>query len=705
MTAPDFPLPRLHPLLKVYRAHDAPEGKPIWTLHNALSNQYYRIGWAEFECLSRFSRVMTAQELKALVEKETTLQIDIMDVATLVNFLKQKGLLALDDQKTAFKDKPSASWLKKILHGYLFFTIPLFEPEHFLQRTLPYVRPMMSRGFIMTMFGLFIVAILMTAQRADEFFNTFTGLISWDGALTIAVTFFIVKLVHEMAHAYTAVRYGVPVPHMGVALMVMYPMLYTEVTGSWRLPLRTQRLHIGMAGVTAELCLAALALLAWNFLPYGGMGQAVAFSIVAISLVGSLLINLNPLMRFDGYYMLSDYTGFDNLQARACAFARWKLRRILFNLPDAPPEELISSQARFLTLFGFALLTYRFFLFLGIAVLVYHVFFKPLGAILMAVEIVYFILLPIFSELKIWWARRSDILATRRGKVVAMLTVALFIFLFIPVSQTAALPAVMHSPSVRSLYPPAPSYVAALNVTEGRAVRAGDVLIQLESPELDNDLKLAQKKLENFETIKRRGQTQTETAAQMMSVDADIAGLRAKIKTIEERRQNLVVVAPFEGVIRDFNPLLQAGRFVSAHDLLFRLVDQTVVNVTGYGGENDIAHLKPGAPARFYPEGDAYHIRTLRLDALDDSNSASLSWPELASVYGGPIPTQTGERGHAPVPLTTLYMVRFAVTGADEAPPGHIETGRVRIDLPPSSIFSSNINRLISMLRREAGLN
>lgn len=705
MTAPDFPLPRLHPLLKIYRAHDAPEGKPIWTLHDPLSNQYYRIGWTEFECLSRFSRAASAQELAALITRETTLQVDVMDIATLVAFLKQKGLLALGDQKAEFKNKPSGSWLKKILHGYLFFTIPLCQPEQFLRRTLPFVRPFMSCGFIMAMLGLFMAAILMTVQRADEFLNTFTGLVSWEGALIIAVTFFAVKLVHEMAHAYTAVRYGVPVPHMGVAFMVMYPMLYTEVTGSWRLPSRIQRLHIGMAGVIAELCLASVALLSWNFLPYGGMGQMIAFSIVAISLVGSLLINLNPLMRFDGYYMLSDYTGFDNLQARACAFARWKLRRVLFNLKDNSPEDLIWPQARFLMVFGFALLIYRFFLFMGIAVLVYHVFFKPLGAILMAVEILFFILLPILSELKVWWRRRDDIIATTRGKAAVAFSMIAFIFLFIPVPQTASLPAVMHSASIRSLHAPAPSFVAALNVTEGQAVRQGDILIRLESPELDHDYKSVRQKLENFESVKRRSQTQADTAALMISIDADIARLRTEIKNIEERQKNLILIAPNDGVIRDFNPLLQQGRFVPVGDLLFRLIDQAAVSVTGYGGENDTTQMDIGTSARFFPEGDARHVSTLRLEAVDDTNSASLSWPELASVYGGPIPSRVGENGQAPAPLTSLYRARFTVTEAGGALPAHVEAGRVRIDLAPSSVFTSNINKLISFLQREGGFN
>lgn len=706
MTAPDAPLPRLHPLLTLRRAPDGTDGKPGWTLHDPLSNDYYRIGWAEFECLSRFSRARTASHLKSLVETETTVRVSEDDITSLVEFLQSKGLLALRDQKIQFTPRKPVSWLKRIIHGYLFFTIPLFKPDEFLQRTLPLVRPLLSRGFIMAMIGVLAVSVLMTMQRADEFFNTFTALMSWEGALLIMLSFFVVKIIHEMAHAYTAAHYGVPVPHMGIAFMVMYPVLYTEVTGSWRLPSRTARLHIGMAGVMAELCLAGIALIAWNMLPYGGAGQAIAFSIAAVSLVGSLLINLNPLMRFDGYYMLSDYSGFDNLQARACAFARWKLRRVLFSLPDEAPETLKPAQQDFLTFFGFALLIYRFFLFLGIAILVYHVFFKPLGAILMAVELLYFIGLPVLNEIKIWWKRRADILSTARGKIAAATMAGIALFLFVPVTQTAMIPAVIHGGTYRSVYAPAPARIVGLAVEEGQAVREGDLLISLESPELSFDIASAQRKLESLEMLKRRGQTQAQTAQHIGDIDSRLAEQRVVLSGLQERASRLQLYAPFNGMVRDVHPLLEAGRFISQEELLFRLIDETQMEVTGYASEADVASLSEGMNGSFYPEGDALSVIPLMVRSVDKTDAGVLAWAELASVYGGPVPSQQArESGGAPVPLTTLYNVRFTPEKDADIYKGVVRAGRVRVLMPQSSIISKFFNKLYNVWWREAGLN
>src|SRR5262249_7464436 len=148
--------------------------------------------------------------------------------------------------------------------------------------------------------------------------------------------------------------------------------LYTETTGSWALSSRRARFQIGMAGIFAELCLAGFFLLLWHLSPAGSLLQALSFLVVSISLIGSLLINLNPFMRFDGYYLLSDAMEFDNLQSRSCNFARHALRKFLFGWNDPPPENLPSHDQKFLIGFGFGLITYRFFLFMGIAILVYH---------------------------------------------------------------------------------------------------------------------------------------------------------------------------------------------------------------------------------------------------------------------------------------------------------------------------------------------
>lgn len=107
----------------------------------------------------------------------------------------------------------------------------------------------------------------MTIGRMDEFLHTFFMFFSLEGAITIFITFFFIKILHEFGHAYTAYQYGVRVPHMGVAFMVMYPVLYTETSSAWQIKSRNQRMHIGLAGIRTELILAAYALMLWHFLP------------------------------------------------------------------------------------------------------------------------------------------------------------------------------------------------------------------------------------------------------------------------------------------------------------------------------------------------------------------------------------------------------------------------------------------------------
>jgi putative peptide zinc metalloprotease protein len=201
---------------------------------------------------------------------------------------------------------------------------------------------------------------------------------------------------HEMAHALTAKHLGCRVTSMGVALLVLFPVLYTDTTDAWRLHHRRERLAIVLAGIRMELHLALLATFLWSFLADGPLRSA-AFFIATTSWLTSLAINLSPFMRFDGYYALADWLGAANLQPRAFALGRWRLREALFGLNEPPPEQLSRSREHIFILYGWATWIYRLMLFLGIALLIYYFAFKLLGIALFAVEIIWFVLLPVHN--------------------------------------------------------------------------------------------------------------------------------------------------------------------------------------------------------------------------------------------------------------------------------------------------------------------
>ncbi len=703
MTAQDFTLPRLNPFLKLHKSADD-AGEPVWSLHNPASNAYYKIAWAEFECLARFSRAVTASDLKSLVEQETTLRLELSEIYDLARFLVENGLTALGERNIPFKDKSEPLW-KKILHGYLYFTVPLFEPEAFLKKTLPYVRPLLSKTFIASMMTLLAVAVLMTLQRADEFFHSFASLFSFDGIILGLIVLGFVKIVHEFAHAYTAIKYNIPVPHMGIAVIVMYPVLYTETTGGWQLSSRRERFHIGIAGITAELCLAAIFLILWNIMPAGSDAQSICFTVVTVSLVGSLLVNLNPLMRFDGYYMLGDLLGIENMQYRACNFARWKIRKTLFALADDPPEYLAPATEKFLTWFGLVLLVYRFFLFAGISVLVYHIFFKPLGLILMLVEIIWFIGLPVWSELKVWWARRREIIKTKRARLVASAVAFIILLLILPLQRTVYIPAVLHAGQYSAVFPYAASHIDEILVTEGQGVRKGDVLMRLSSFELDKKTAIARQKVEKLETLKLRMRTNPALLKEKFTaLDAELETARTSLSTLLRQKEDLTVVAPFAGTIRDMSPEIKAGRYVRKTDLLLRIVGTQDMQVTGYVDEADLGRIEQGSPAVFIPDATPYEEIPLRVTELATMDTDSLPWPELSSLHHGPLASEFDREQGRLVPLGSIYDIKLTpVQAAPEL--SSVQIGQVRVKGRLSSPVMRFISRLGGLFVREIGLN
>jgi putative peptide zinc metalloprotease protein len=700
----DFALPPLNPLMRLFKSSDDMEGQPRWSLYHPASNKYFHVNWAEFECLARFHQYDSADALIEAVNGETTLSIDKDDIKALILFLQQNGLLALSAQDPQLNDKEKPLW-ERIVHGYLFFTLPLFKPSAFLKKTLPFVRPLLSRGFMNVVYVLLTIGVFLTLQRFDEFTHTFLDLFSVKGAILSAIIFTAIKIVHEFSHAYVATKHGVNVPHMGVAFIVMYPVFYTETTASWQLPSRKKRMEIGLAGVAAELALAAVFLLLWHVLP-PGMARSMCFAVVAISLIGSLFVNLNPLMRFDGYFVLSDALNIENLHARAIGLARNKLRRVLFGLKDALPDKFSPDLQSFMTAFGFAIIIYRFFLFLGIAVLVYAVFFKPLGLILFLLEIFWFIGLPLLSELKVWWERRADILSHAHGRIVLGAAAAAIVFMALPIHGSLSVSGVLHAQDQRSIFPPASARILYLNVQDEQRVKEGEILVSLQSDALEKEYKTAKAKLDNLEEEKRRGRTDIESYRERgAALENKISEARAALDVLERRKSRLNVKAPFDGVIRDLSPEIHEKRDVSTADLLFRVVRDDENMVSAYIGEDDLGRIKEGNAAGFFPDSGLFAHTPLVVEAIDPVNVKSLSRPELASVYGGAI--ASAPENDEIVPLEPTYLVKLKPLKNNYNFEGFkvAQLGQVHINATRRSRVFSTLKRSLALIVRESGFN
>jgi putative peptide zinc metalloprotease protein len=698
VTAPALPA-RLPPLREDLQLHEAAanrDGSPAWVIQDPLNNAFYRIGWLEFELLARW-QLGEPQRVLAATARETPLEPQEDELAALFGFLLHHQLLSIQDlnyQRELYERQRQArgSRLQWLLHHYLFFRVPLIHPAAWLARSLPWIAWAFSRGFAWLVLGLGGLGLLLTARQWDSFSASFLDTLSPGGLVGYLLALAVTKSLHELGHAYTATRYGVRVAHMGVAFLVLWPMLYTDTGESWRLADRRQRLAIASAGLICELGLAGLATLAWNLSGEGDLKQALFFLASTAWLV-SLALNLSPFMRFDGYFILCDALDMPNLHERSFALARVALRNTLLGWQEASPENLPDGKRRAMIAFAFATWIYRLLLFVGIAVAVYLLFFKLLGIVLFIVEIAWFVLRPLRDELRIWYRRRAEISRPRRLLGVASLV--LLLPLLLPWSTRIDAPGWARPGQVHAFYSPLPARL--LQLPAEAPVAAGAALFVLEQPELAYRAGLAQGASDTL-ALQLRGLASLPDGEEKRALLRQQQGLhRAQLLGEQEESQRLVLRAPFAGWLTDVDPELATGIWVSPQQPLAILVspDRWVAEV--FVRQQDLIRLEVGDAVRFYPHTPGQTALLGKVSQIDGTRTGDLPHALLSSQHGGPIATLPQPPGLTP--RDALYRVLVSL---DTAPSGLQQLrGEAQIEGRPQSWLIEALKPVLIVLIRE----
>lgn len=698
----DIALPRLREDIGLFPGPEETDGAPTWTLYDPLRHRYFRIDRLGFEILARWNLGEGRRVLRHIGE-ETFLQPVEADLKALTDFLGRNGLLDASgpDAARSFLVQRATgreNWWSWLLHRYLFFRIPILRPQRLLVRLAPWAAPFYGRGALWLFLGIALAGLYFAGRQWESFLATFTTFGTWEGQLALVAGMALSKLLHEFAHALTLHRHGGRVPTMGVAFLVTFPVLYTDTGDGWRLRSRRQRLAVGAAGMIAELGLASLALLLWSFAPDGGL-KAALFILATSVWVATLMINASPFMRFDGYYLLSDHLDVPNLQDRAFALGRWRLREFLFGLGEAPPEVFPPGRRRVLLLYAYATWIYRLVLFLGIALLVYHFFFKLLGVLLFAVEIRYFVTRPVALELRAWWDRREALkwnVPAMRSLLLAGLLAAL---VMVPWRTSLTVPAVLEDSGRFEIFPPAPARVAEILARPGDAVAKGQPLYRLSSPVLD----FQRSQAEGERTIARIQEEQLavtrERASEAVLARQEAIRLEARIQGIVEKMSLLELAAPFDGRLVDVPDFLRPGQWVNETTGLGMAVSGRGARLSAYVQQEDLEAVRPGARITFFPDDPLGRPLAARVAEVAPAAGETLADPLLASVHGGPLDVLRGPDGTLR-PVAALYRVS---AGMPKVSLNRRIRGVARIEGPPRNLASRLVRGAAVVLMRESG--
>ena len=675
-------LPALRQDLKLLPETTDEAGAPRWLVFDALQNRYHALTRQGLLLVEAWRAGMPSDRfLKELAG--AGVQVAQEELEEFVAFLARNELLeargqagdASIERRRAARARPLEASLIK---NYLFFRIPILRPDAFLRRTLGAVAWTMTDMFrVMTILaGLF--GLFLAGRQWDMFVASFRDAVSLQGAAAFLATIAAVKVVHELAHGYTARQLGCRVASIGVAFIVLFPILYTDTTDTWRLHDRFQRLKVVMAGLKSELYLAAWATLVWAILP-DGIIRSVAFYVATTGWISSALINLSPLLRFDGYYAFSDLLGMENLQARGFALGRWFLRRLLFGFPDQAPEALQPARMRLVLLYAYLTWIYRFFVFLGIALLVYHLTFKVLGIFLFLVEIYWFIARPVLAEIRVWWRRRRKARLSPLRALVLSVFFGGLVWAAWPIPRSIAVPAILYLSS-EEIYAPRDAWVRSVAVDDGVVVRRGDMLVLLEAPALNAEQALLKRELAGLEAQLAVNAVRRGALPLLRERRADV---RNRLRQIDAALMASTIVANRPGRLEHVAPL-SVGHWVGQAELLARLRDPAEMRIYALMLETDVRRIDLGVGATFV----APWPRRLRLENVpvhaEITPVRQIPFVELAEPNGGPLavaPTGDGRTLETPA-----MAIAISVPNNSSIELRHRLRGTLRLKTGPESL-------------------
>ena len=477
---------RLRPSVSVHKQYFRGE---LWYIaHDSYGDQYFRFRPEAWDFIARLDGTKT---IEALWQERVDQNKDKAPGQTeVVQMLSQlyNGNLIISDVSTdvvqlfeRLKKRKAREWKARIF-GIFFLRVSLFDPDNFLNRTLPYVRPFLGIVGCLLWFVVFLGSLIVVTSNWEQLSSQSAGVFDPSNLPLLYLAFALAKLLHEMGHAYAVKCFGGEVHRMGLTLLVFTPVPFVDATAAWAFRERWKRVWVGSAGMVVELFLAAIAVFVWvNTGP--GLVNGIAYNLMIVASVSTLLFNLNPLLRFDGYYILSDVTDSPNLQPRSTQQWYYWIERYAFGsrLARSPSSSVWDSV--WLTAFGIASWVYRIFITVAIILFVADKFFG-LGFLAASVTIIGFFIMPVYKGIgyllngpRIEQVRTRAWLVT--GGVLAALVIALGV---IPFPNHFRAPGVVKLSDSKYLIAENAGIVAQMP-TDSRAVKADQLLMEMINPE------------------------------------------------------------------------------------------------------------------------------------------------------------------------------------------------------------------------------
>jgi len=663
------------------------QGRATGMLHDALNGKYYTLNLESWRLISLMSEGHSVKDAWQVVQSHRSEPVGVEQLIGFFEFLEKnyliRGSAPTEIKKQSLKDT--------LMHSYVFFRIPLLHPEKWLRDTLHVVKPFFSRWCLYIVMLFAVLGVVQLSLQWDLFWHSFDFLTTSDGIMLSLLCLVVLKLGHEFSHAYTATLLRQRVRQMGVAFIVFWPILFTDTTDAWRLE-RKDRARIDLAGIKFELSVSLIALGLWGLFPEGLM-KSLCFYLFTVASISTIFINLNPFMRFDGYYLMSHLLHIDNLQPRTFAWLSWAFRRVFFDWRAPASFDTGRAERQVYLWYGIGCVCYRVFITFSIALAVYTFFFNALGLLLVMVEFYLFLLRPLIKQGQFIYDYR-DLIGQRSWPRYVTIVFIVFILL-IPFPTTHSVPAVV-----------APAWIQTVYAQENGILRHPlpeklPAQIEFDDPELDNKIVETQVNLKRLYLSLTLFDLEGVLAGNKVQLRSEIKAEEAKLTSLLLRKKKLHLVLNGEHPILWLNTHLTPQQWVSKKTPVLRYIrdENALFRVKMFVKAKELQGMRIGQEIRFYTQSHAKPF-VLHVKNIEPFAVKSLDYPSMASSFGGPLATTGSAVGNL-----KLRETRYVVWAEGEAQAKFLAAGipgSARLDLSNQSILMRLIEAGARVWKKES---
>ncbi|RLS77397.1 MAG: HlyD family efflux transporter periplasmic adaptor subunit [Planctomycetota bacterium] len=705
------------------------QGQAWWVVKDPISLQYFRFRPEEYALLDMLDGSRSLDVLKEEFEARfPPRRITVEELSRFIATLHRSGLVIGDragQGPQLFERRRQRIWKQWMawLSNIMSMRFRGIDPDWMLERLDPWFGWLFSPPAIMAAMVFVASALLLVLVNFDVFrsklpeFHQFFAAGNW---LYLGIALGVTKVLHEFGHGLSCKHYGGECHEMGVMLLVFTPCLYCDVSDSWMLPNKWKRAAIGAAGMYVEVIIASIATyLWWN--SHAGVFNQLCLDVMFVSSVSTILFNANPLLRYDGYYILSDVLEIPNLRQKANTILQRLASRWCLGIKQPEDPFLPQRNLGLFALYAVASSVYGWIVTASIFLFVWNVF-KPyrlevLGQIMAFGALWGLVIRPLQGMIKFLKVpgRRDEVKARNVMVTAAVATALLAAIALIPLPQRVWCPSELRPRGEETVYVPLPGTLEQLAVKPGAIVKRGEMLARLSSIELDLEAADLEGRIAQSEarlvSLGRERFLNPVAGQEIATVKESIKGFREQLAEKVRDRMGLLVqrdeasgrfdlrlVAPRDGVVlpatsvkpqKDPGGRLPAwsGNALDEQNVGAMFPQGTVLCMVGDPERFEAVMVVDQSEMEFVGPGqrvdlklDAFPWKTFSgtIDVIAETHIEGGS-ERLSVKAGGQVPTETDEAGRE-MPISTSYEALMTLDDTEAVfTPGMRGTARIKV--------------------------